>query len=154
MFLPDTLAHEFQKEAFLISTDKSKLDIDVIHDYLSKRSYWAENIPREIVERSIQHALVFGMYHNNAQIGFARVTTDFATYGYLADVFILENYRGQGLSKWLMDCIFNQTPELQGFRRWSLATADAHGLYEQFGFTALARPERMMEKVNFTKYEK
>ncbi len=154
MFLPDTLTHEFQKEAFLISTDKSKLDIDVIHDYLSKRSYWAENIPREIVERSIQHALVFGMYHGNAQIGFARVTTDFATYGYLADVFILENYRGQGLSKWLMDCVFNQTPELQGFRRWSLATADAHGLYEQFGFTALARPERMMERVNFTKYEK
>ncbi|WP_428655358.1 GNAT family N-acetyltransferase [Runella sp.] len=152
MSLLDTLVHEFQKEVFLISTEKSKLDIDVIHEYLSKRSYWAENIPRDIIERSIQNSLCFGIYHNNNQIGFARVVTDFATFGYLGDVFILEEYRGQGLSKWLMDCIFNKIPELQGFRRWSLATADAHGLYEQFGFTALARPERMMEKINFTKY--
>ncbi|AXE19917.1 GNAT family N-acetyltransferase [Runella rosea] len=152
MSLLDTLVHEFQKEAFLISTQKSKLDFDLIHDYLSKHSYWAESIPRDIVERSIQNSLSFGVYHYEKQIGFARVTTDFATYGYLADVFIVETYRGQGLSKWLMECIFNQIPELQGFRKWSLATADAHGLYEQFGFTALARPERMMEKVNFKKY--
>lgn len=152
MSLHSTLLHEFQKAAFIISTDKSKLNIELIHDYLSKHSYWAPNIPREIVERSIQNSLCFGLYHRNDQIGFARVTTDFATFGYLADVFILEDYRGRGLSKWLMECIFEKTPELQGFRRWSLATADAHGLYEQFGFTALARPERMMEKVGFTKY--
>ncbi|MCP1383376.1 GNAT family N-acetyltransferase [Runella salmonicolor] len=152
MSLLDTVVHEFQKEAFLISTQKSKLDLDLIHDYLSKRSYWAENIPRDIVERSIQNSLSFGVYYHEKQIGFARVISDFATYGYLADVFIIETYRGQGLSKWLMECIFNQIPELQGFRKWSLATADAHGLYEQFGFTTLARPERMMEKVNFKKY--
>ncbi|RDB07106.1 GNAT family N-acetyltransferase [Runella aurantiaca] len=152
MSLLDTVVHEFRKEAFLISTQKSKLDLDLIHDYLSKRSYWAENIPRGIVERSIQNSLSFGVYHHEKQIGFARVTTDFATYGYLADVFIVETYRGQGLSKWLMECIFNQIPELQGFRKWSLATADAHGLYDQFGFTTLAHPERMMEKVNFKKY--
>ncbi|AEI48598.1 GNAT family N-acetyltransferase [Runella slithyformis] len=152
MSLLNTLVCEFQKDAFVISTDKSKLDIKLIHDYLSNHSYWAENIPREIVERSIQNSLCFGLYHHNRQIGFARVTTDFATFGYLADVFILEEYRSQGLSKWLMECILEKTPELQGFRRWSLATADAHGLYEQFGFTALARPERMMEKVGFTKY--
>lgn len=152
MPLLNTLLLEFQKDAFLISTDKSKLDIDLIHDYLSNHSYWAQNIPRDIVERSIQNSLCFGLYHRNIQIGFARVTTDFATFGYLADVFILEEYRGRGLSKLLMECILEKTPELQGFRRWSLATADAHGLYEQFGFTALARPERMMEKVSFTKY--
>ncbi|MEI7581179.1 GNAT family N-acetyltransferase [Runella sp.] len=152
MSLLDTLVYEFQKDAFLISTDKSKLDIDLIHDYLSKDSYWAENIPRGIIERSIANSLSFGIYHHQTQIGFARVITNFATYGYLGDVFVLTSYRGQGLSKWLMHCISNQIPELQGFRRWSLATADAHGLYQQFGFTALARPERMMEKVNFTKY--
>lgn len=152
MSLLDTLVYEFQKDEFLISTDKSKLDIDLIHQYLSKDSYWAENIPLSIVEQSIQNSFSFGVYHNTNQVGFARIITDFATYGYLADIFIVPAYRNQGLSKWLMDCIANQIPELQGFRRWSLITADAHGLYEQFGFTALARPERMMEKVNFTKY--
>ncbi len=152
MPLLNTLLLEFQKDAFVISTDKSKLDIDLIHDYLSNHSYWAPNIPRDIVERSIQNSLCLGVYLHSNQIGFARVTTDFATFGYLADVFILEEYRSRGLSKWLMECILEKTPELQGFRRWSLATADAQGLYEQFGFTALARPERMMEKVGFTKY--
>lgn len=152
MSLLDSFLYEFSKEPFLISTDKSKLDIGLIHNYLSSQSYWAENIPRAVIERSIQNSVVYGIYEGDHQIGFARVVTDFATYGYLADVFVLEEYRGQGLSKWLMDCIFNQTPEFQGFRKWSLATADAHGLYEQYGFTALARPERMMEKVNFTKY--
>lgn len=152
MALLDTLVYEFQKEEFLISTDKSKLDTSVILPFLSTQSYWAENIPLDIIERSIQNSFTFGVYHHQTQIGFARVITDFATYGYLGDVFILADYRGQGLSKWLMDCIFNQIPEVQGFRRWTLATADAHGLYEQYGFTNLARPERMMEKVNFTKY--
>jgi GNAT superfamily N-acetyltransferase len=152
MSLLDTLIYEFEKEAYLISTDKSKLDIDRIHDYLSKDSYWAENIPCDIIERSIANSLSFGIYHNQQQIGFARVITDFATYGYLGDVFVSASYRGLGLSKWLMDCIFHQIPELQGFRRWSIATADAHGLYRQYGFSDLARPERMMEKINFTKY--
>ncbi|MFN8345686.1 MAG: GNAT family N-acetyltransferase [Spirosomataceae bacterium] len=152
MSLLDTLIYEFEKDDYWISTDKSKLDIDLIHRYLSQDSYWAENIPREIIERSIANSLSFGIYHEHRQIGFARVITDFATYGYLGDVFVSAAYRGLGLSKWLMDCIFNQIPELQGFRRWSLATADAHGLYRYYGFADLARPERMMEKINFTKY--
>jgi len=151
MALLDTLIITFEKDGYLITTDKSKLDLEVIHSYLSQ-SYWAENISLEIVAHSIANSLTFGVFCQNTQIGFARVITDFATYGYLADVFILASYRGQGLSKWLMDCIFNQSPQLQGFRAWSLKTADAHGLYAQYNFTALARPERYMEKVNFIKY--
>lgn len=147
----ETIKVEFEKNNFLISTDQSKLDLAVIHSYL-RSSYWAENIPLEVVKKSVQNSLCFGVYDAGTQIGFARIVTDFATFGYLADVFVLETYRGQGLSKWLMDCIFNQTPPLQGFRRWMLATADAHGLYKQVGFDALEKPERIMAKVNFTKY--
>jgi GNAT superfamily N-acetyltransferase len=152
MSLLDELIVEFRQDDFLISTDKSKLNIDVVHGYLS-RSYWAENIPIGIVRRSIDNSLAFGLYDHQQQIGFARVTTDFATYGYLADVFVLEEYRGKGLSKWLMSCIFEQMPVLQGFRRWMLGTADAHGLYAQYGFTSLTQPQRWMQKVNFIKYE-
>jgi len=128
--------YELRKENYLISTDASKLNVDVIYKFLSSESYWAQEIPRNVVERSIQNSICFGVYRHNTQIGFARVITDRATFGYLADVFILPRYRGIGLSKWLMQAI-HAHPEFQGFRRWLLLTKDAHGLYEQFGWSAL-----------------
>ncbi|MBW4891565.1 GNAT family N-acetyltransferase [Mucilaginibacter sp. HMF5004] len=137
----------FIKKGFLISTDKGLLDIDVIYKYLNEDSYWAKGIPKEKLERAIANSMCFGVYHDKKQIGFARMITDKATFGYLADVFVLDDYRGAGLSKWLMQTIM-QHPELQGMRRWSLATADAHGLYEQFGFTQITNPERWMQIFN------
>jgi N-acetylglutamate synthase-like GNAT family acetyltransferase len=128
---------------FLISTDRAKLDVDLIHGFLA-RSYWAEGIPRETVARAIENSLCFGVYNDGEQVGFARVISDFATYAYLADVFILEPYRERGLGKELIATVMAH-PELQGLRRWSLGTRDAHGLYAQFGFTALDNPSRMME---------
>jgi GNAT superfamily N-acetyltransferase len=141
--------YDVLKNDFIISTDKSKLNITLIHTYLSKERYWAKNIPLPVVQQSINGSFCFGVYkkENNetdTQIGFARVITDYATFGYLADVFISEEYRGKHLSKWLMFEIFNH-PELQGFRRWMLATRDAHGLYGQFGFTPINNPERFMQ---------
>jgi GNAT superfamily N-acetyltransferase len=127
----------------VVSTDKSKLDLALIHEFLS-RSYWAEGIPLELVKRSIEHSLCFGVYDPSQQIGFARVVSDFATFAYLADVFILESFRGRGLAKLLMREIMSH-PELQGLRRFMLATRDAHELYGQFGFAALARPDYQME---------
>ena len=143
--------YDILKENFIISTDKSKLDLAVIHKYLSIESYWAKNIPVALVQKAIEGSFCFGIYkkddlNKNRQIGFARVITDNATFGYLADVFILEEYRGVGLSKWLMQEIMNHQ-KLQGFRRWMLATRDAHKLYEQFGFTALDKPERIMQLI-------
>ncbi len=134
---------EYQRDHFIISTDSARVDVDAVHAYLT-RSYWAEGIPQDIVARSISHSLCFGMYTGDKQIGFARVISDRATYAYLADVYILEDYRGQGLGKWLMACIMAH-PDLQGLRRWSLATRDAHGLYRQYGFTELKAPDRYME---------
>jgi N-acetylglutamate synthase-like GNAT family acetyltransferase len=122
------------KDGFTISTDKSKLDFDVIFDYLSNRSYWAAGVPMDKVKRAADNSICFGVYENDMQVGYARVVSDKATIGYIADVFILETHRGRGLSKWLMECILKH-PELQGFRRWVLLTKDAHGLYKQFGFT-------------------
>jgi GNAT superfamily N-acetyltransferase len=147
--------YEVQQNEFFISTDKSKLDIKIIHDYLCNESYWAKNIPEEIVQRSIEGSYCFGLYatENNSlkQIGFARMITDCATFGYLADVFILEPYRGKGLSKWLMKTIMD-CADLQGLRRWLLATKDAHGLYVQFGFSTLDKPERIMGFKTFDEY--
>lgn len=137
--------HEYRRNGFRISTDKQLLDINVIFRYLSEDAYWSKDIPRDIVERSIEHSLCFGVYRETAQIGFARVVTDKATFAYLADVFILEAWRKQGLSKWLMEVILAH-PDLQGLRRWLLATMDAHGLYLQFGFTPLTEPDRMMQR--------
>ena len=133
---------------FLISTDRSKLDVDVIHRFLA-RSYWAEGIPRETVMRSIENSLCFGVYDNARQIGFARVISDFATYAYVADVFILEPYRERGLGKELMASIMAH-PDLQGLRRWSLGTRDARGLYAQFGFKPVVntRARMVMEIVD------
>lgn len=134
----------FIDKGFKISNDKSLLNFDVIYRYLDTESYWAKGIPAERLKRAIDNSICFGVYQTNDQIGFARVVTDKATFGYIADVFILPGFRNIGLSKWLMQTIINH-PDLQGLRRWSLATADAHGLYSQFGFTEITRPERWME---------
>jgi GNAT superfamily N-acetyltransferase len=161
-------AREWRRGAYAISTDKRRLDVTAIHAYLS-RSYWAEQIPRTVVELSIENSLCFGIYEGVAaadgvdrsrgqdglapdhrrerQVGFARLVTDGATFAYLGDVFVLEAARGKGLSKWLMQEITSM-PELAGLRRWNLATRDAHGLYTQFGFRALAAPERYMERLD------
>ncbi|OCX53595.1 GNAT family N-acetyltransferase [Mucilaginibacter sp. PPCGB 2223] len=136
-------SHFFAK-GFLISTDKNLLDFDVIYNYLDQESYWAKGVPAERLRRAIANSMCFGVYHNKKQIGFARMITDKATFGYLADVFILEEYRRQGLSKWLVQTI-TQHPELEGLRRWSLATRDAHSLYAQFGFTPVDKPEIWMQ---------
>jgi len=125
-----------------ISTDPARLDIEVVHNFL-RASYWAKNIPRELVERSIRHSLCFGIFRDGKQIGFARVISDFSTFAYLADVFVLPEHRGQGVSKQLMETILEHR-DLQGLRRFMLATLDAHGLYAQFGFEALDHPERYM----------
>ncbi|SMO62245.1 GNAT family N-acetyltransferase [Solitalea koreensis] len=135
------------KDDFFITTETDHLDIPFIHYFLSKKSYWAANIPLTTVERSIQNSLCFGVFYKEKQVGFARVITDFSTFAYLADVFIIEEKRGLGLSKFLMGVICTH-PDLQGLRRWVLATADAHKLYEQFGFTPLNKPERFMELHN------
>jgi GNAT superfamily N-acetyltransferase len=137
---------------FVISTDPEQFDIDVIHGFLA-RSYWSPDIPREFVERAIRNSLCFGLYHEDAQIGFARIISDYASFAYLADVFVLEEWRGRGLSKFMMECIRSH-PDLQNLRRWMLATADAHGLYEQFGFKAIGRPERLMEITDFEVYQR
>lgn len=134
---------------YTISTDPQKMDVNVIYGYLS-RSYWAEGRTKATVEKSLRNSLNFGVFdEKDAQVGFARVITDYATFAYLADVFILEEHRGHGLSKRLMETIMAH-PDLQGLRRWSLATRDAHGLYEQFGFTPLSHPEIWMQKFDPT----
>jgi GNAT superfamily N-acetyltransferase len=155
--------YEAIKNEFMISTDKSKLDIQIIQNYLSTESYWAKNIPVETVKKSIDGSCCFGLYvkENTAavtqilptrkQVGFARVVTDYATFGYLADVFVIEKYRGKGLAKWLMEEIMNHA-DLQGLRRWMLATKDAHGLYVKSGFLPLDKPERIMGFKPFEAY--
>jgi uncharacterized protein len=134
-------------DGFLFTTDAARLDLDVIHDFLSMRSYWAEGVPREVVARSIAKSLCFGIYDGAMQVGFARVISDYATFAYLADVFIIESYRGRGLSKALMETVMSH-PHLQGLRRWLLGTADAHGLYLQFGFAEPKHPERQLERAD------
>lgn len=134
-----------------ISTDPSRLQLDAIHAYLT-RSYWSPGIPKEVVARAIANSMCFGIYlgvagapgHGDTQVGFARVVTDKASFAYLADVYVLEEHRGQGLSKRLVEAVLGH-PELQGMRRFLLATRDAHGLYAQFGFNPVARPQSLME---------
>lgn len=137
---------EIDRDEFTISTDSARLDLGVIHDFLANRSYWVPGISFDSVKVSIEHSLNFGLYHHGKQIGFARLLTDYVRFAYLMDVFILEEYRGKGLGKWLMECVFNH-PALQDVRRWMLATWDAHDLYAQYGFRPLARPDRFMEKL-------
>jgi GNAT superfamily N-acetyltransferase len=138
---------EWIKGDFRISTDKNLLNVRAIHSYLSKESYWAMNISEQRVQKSCENSLCFGVYNGTEQIGFARAITDYATFSYLADVYILPAYQGKGLGKWLMECIMAH-PDLQELRRWILATKDAHGLYEQNGFKPLAFPNRHMEYKN------
>ena len=139
------VAAEYRRGEFLVSTDPARLDLDVVHGFLTN-CYWAKGIPREVVARSIEHALCFGIYEGNGkQVGFARVISDFATIAYVGDVFVLETHRGRGLGKWLMECIM-QHPALQNLRRWILTTRDAHGLYSQVGFSSVKMPERFMER--------
>jgi N-acetylglutamate synthase-like GNAT family acetyltransferase len=135
--------HTWSQPPFTVSTDPSRLDLDVVHGFL-RTSYWSPEIPRRIVERAVANSLCFGVYHEEAQIGFARIVTDRSTFAYIADVFILSEWRGRDLGKLLMNCIKSH-PDLQDLRRWHLMTADAHGLYRQFGFSGLAKPERAME---------
>lgn len=157
---------ESRRGEFVISTDRTRLDLDLIHGFLTS-CYWAKGIARDVVERSIEHSLCFGIYHEVGekspllakparsgapQVGFARVISDFATVAYLGDVFVLETYRGRGLSKWMMECILQQ-PSLQGLRRWILLTRDAHGLYAKSGFTPLKAPDRYMELHRADMYE-
>jgi GNAT superfamily N-acetyltransferase len=136
---------EWRRGEYLISTDKSRLNVELVREFL-KLSYWASGIPDEIVRRSIENSLVFGVYAGDEQVGFARVVTDYATFAYLADVFVLEAHRGRGLGKWMMEVIISH-PRLQGFRRWMLATRDAHELYRKYGFAELERPGIFMEIV-------
>ena len=149
-----SLHYEARKNEFLISTDPSLLNVEMIHHYLSKESYWAMNIPRDVVKRSISNSLCFGLYKKDNQIGFARLVTDKATFAYLADVFILETHRGKGLAKWLIETIQSH-PELQVLRRWMLGTRDAHALYEQFGWSVLDEDtrKRFMQRHNKNVYQ-
>jgi GNAT superfamily N-acetyltransferase len=147
---PETIV-EYRRGEFSISTDRERLSLDVVHGFLTS-CYWAKGIPREVVARSIAHSLCFGIYEGRAQVGFARVVSDFATMAYLGDVFVLESHRGRGLSKWLLECIV-QHPALQNLRRWILLTRDAHELYSKFGFAPLKAPERYMELHRADVYE-
>jgi GNAT superfamily N-acetyltransferase len=127
----------------VVSTDPARFDLDVIHSFLAG-SYWARGIPREVVVRAIANSLGFAAFEGEAQVGFARVITDRATFAYISDVFVLESHRGRGVGKSLMEAIMSH-PELQGLRRWTLFTRDAHGLYRRFGFGDPRHPERLME---------
>ena len=133
----------WQRGDYEISTDPARLDMDVTHKFLSEEAYWSPGVPREIVERAIGNSMVFGVYKAGAQVGLARVVSDKATFAWICDVFVLPEQRGQGLGKWLMECVTSH-PDLQGLRRMVLATRDAHGLYAQYGFTPLEDPTRFM----------
>jgi GNAT superfamily N-acetyltransferase len=142
--MPQTI--EVHKDNYTISTDPARLDIDAIADMLT-RAYWAKGRTREVIARYVQHSLVFGIYHHGKQIGLARIVSDYTTFAWLCDVFIHEDHRGHGLGKWLMETI-HAHPDLQGLRRWMLATRDAHGLYQQYGWKLLDNPENWMQKTN------
>jgi GNAT superfamily N-acetyltransferase len=138
------MVEEWQRDGYTISTDPARLDLEAIHRFLTT-SYWSPGLPLAVLERAVAGSLCFGIYQGATQAGFGRVVTDRATFGYLCDVFVLEPYRGRGLSKWMLECI-DAHPELQGFRRWMLFTRDAQGLYRQFGYAQVAIPERCMER--------
>lgn len=133
----------YERLGYRISSDVAEMDVDAVHAFL-RRSYWAPGVSREVIERSLQGALCFGLFKDGAQVGLARVITDRATFAYLSDVYVLEEHRGQGLALWLVQVILAH-PDLQGLRRFMLATKDAHGLYQKLGFAPLARPEMFLE---------
>lgn len=138
-------------QGYFITTDKNKLDLIAIHDYLSNHAYWSKNIPFETVKNSVEHSLNFGLFWNDQQVGFARIITDFATIAYLGDVYILPEHRGKGLSKLMMQTVMSHA-SIQGLRRWILLTGDAHGLYKKFGWKEISKPELYMELHNPTVY--
>ncbi len=139
---------EYQKDSFVISTDPARLDIPLVFRFLSQEAYWAKNRTFEVVQKSIANSLNFGVYQGQQQVGFARIVTDYATFAWLCDVFILPEARGQGLSKWLVECIISH-PDLRGLRRILLATSSAHSLYRKYGgFEAILGPDRWMERFN------
>src|SRR5262249_35923033 len=145
-------AHEWRRGAYAISTDRARIDVAAVHRFLAG-SYWAEGIPLEVVARSIENSLAYGIYDESGrQVGFARVITHRARFAYLADLFVDEAHRGRGLATWLMECVV-RTPELRGLRRWLLVTRDAHALYEKFGFRPLEDPRRWMEIVRKNAYK-
>jgi GNAT superfamily N-acetyltransferase len=137
----------WERDEYKISTDKARLNVDFIHRFLTNDSYWAQGRSVEMVQRSIENSLNFGVFKHDQQIGFARVVTDYATFAWLADVFIVDEHRGNGLGVWLIEVITSH-PQLQGFRRWLLATRDAHELYRRFGFEEVVEPKRWMERCN------
>ena len=143
------MPEEWRRDGFLISTDPALLDLQVVHRWLSESSYWVPGIPFEVVKRGVDGSLNFGLYAagNKPQAGLARIISDYATFAYVCDVFVLDEYRGRGLGVWLMECVAAH-PRLQGLRRWMLGTKDAHTLYEKTGFTAVAAPDRWMEKAD------
>ncbi len=138
--------HEWRRDDCLVTTDPARVDLDVVHGFLAE-AYWCQGIPRETVRRSIENAMPFSLFVGGRAAGFARVVTDRATVAYLGDVFVLPEYRGRGLSVWMVECVVAH-PELQGLRRWILLTRDAHALYARCGFTPIAAPERWMELWN------
>jgi GNAT superfamily N-acetyltransferase len=140
-----SIPNEWRRGDFVISTDRLRLQLDFIHDFLANSSYWAQGRSLEVLQRSIENSLNFGVFQGDEQVGFARVVTDYATFAWLADVFIVEKYRGQGLGVWLIEVITSH-PRLQGFRRWVLATRDAHELYRRFGFSEITELKRWMER--------
>jgi GNAT superfamily N-acetyltransferase len=135
---------EYNRGDYVVSTDSSRLDLRSIHKFLAQEAYWSRGIKFEVFLKSVENSLCFGLYHRETQIGFARIISDFATFAYLADVFVVQGYRRHGLGKWLIECIIDH-PALKGLRRWMLVTRDAHGLYQQFGFQGINRPEFFME---------
>jgi GNAT superfamily N-acetyltransferase len=144
---------EYQRDGFVVSTDRTRLDLRSAHEFLAESSYWAKQIPFETFARSAENSLCFGVYDaQGSQVAFARVISDFATFAYVADVFVLDSHRGHGLGKLVMACI-KRHPQLQGLRRWVLTTRDAHSLYAQFGFAPPKFPERFMEILRPNMYE-
>jgi GNAT superfamily N-acetyltransferase len=141
-----------RSDGFTVSDDKARIELDVVHRFL-ETAYWCVGIPRRVVERSIAGSMAFGLYIDDRQIGFARVVTDGATFAYISDMFVLEEWRGRGLATWIVECIMNH-PDLGGLRRWMLSTADAHGLYHKFGFAASDNPSRIMMRLDPDIYKK
>jgi ribosomal protein S18 acetylase RimI-like enzyme len=142
---------DIAKGAYSVTANRARIDIDAVHAFLT-RSFWARGISKELVARSIQHSLCFGVFENESQVAFARVVTDYSTYAYLCDVYVLENHRGKGLSKWMMEFVMSH-PDLQGVRRFQLVTRDAHGLYTRFGFRPPVHPDRHLEIFRDGMYE-
>lgn len=137
---------EWHRKNFTVTCDPERIDLSLVSKFLAS-SYWAKGIREDTVAKSVANSVCFSLFEGDRQIGFAKVISDRATIAYLGDVFVVPSYRGRGLAKWMMECVLSH-PELQGLRRWVLATRDAHGLYEQFGFTELAKPEVFMERFN------